>query len=479
MMPALGSRHRFVLCFAVLISVTASAQKAPPTASEIWVAPATEAGSRVILQQSTVDPEHRYTLAELIDLAQRHNPQTRLAWQQAKQRAEELGIARSELLPTLIASVGGNTSRQGVLFGSAFVRQTVELVEPMLEVNYTIFDFGARSGRIAAARQQLLAANFSFNAVQLALLFDTSQRYYRLLNAMGQREAAETNLRNAQTVQRAVDARLANGLATRPDALEARAEAAQADYELQAAVGQIDIARGDLLTIVGTPPSRTLNVQPLNELHVPDHEDEEAEAAIQRGLNERPELAQRIAIRRAADASIRQARSAYFPSLALQGNVGETRAYGRQDLLPGTYVGPVEAWNASLNFRWTVFDGGRRKAELARSVAEQRAAEAAIDVERDNVEEEVWIAYADLQTAFRQHRAAIELLTAANSSYEASLKSYNYGLRNTVDVVSAQRTLAQAISQDVAARTNVLTQLSALAYRTGSLLRTAKVGHKP
>src|SRR6202047_45590 len=41
-----------------------------------------------------VDPNHVYSLVELIDVAQRRNPATRVAWEQARQAAINVGIAR-------------------------------------------------------------------------------------------------------------------------------------------------------------------------------------------------------------------------------------------------------------------------------------------------------------------------------------------------------------------------------------------------
>jgi outer membrane protein len=80
------------------------------------------------------------------------------------------------------------------------------------------------------------------------------QAYYRLLDSKGQQDAAEANLKNAQTVQQAAEARLQNGLATLPDVLEARSAAAQADYDLQAAIGATEIAHGDLAASLGISP---------------------------------------------------------------------------------------------------------------------------------------------------------------------------------------------------------------------------------
>src|SRR5689334_24492186 len=41
-----------------------------------------------------IDPNHTYSLLELIDIAQRRNPATRVAWEQARQAAINVGIAR-------------------------------------------------------------------------------------------------------------------------------------------------------------------------------------------------------------------------------------------------------------------------------------------------------------------------------------------------------------------------------------------------
>ncbi len=334
-----------------VLCLSAFAQHAPSTQSQPWIPSASEPAAQKSAASSprtTIDPKHQYTLPELVDLAEEHNPATRVAWQAAKIRAGQLTIARSDLLPSVVAAAMAETTRSGILFGTTFVRQTIGDYSPVLRVSYLLFDFGERAGRIEAARDQLLAANFAFNTTHLDVLFDTERRYYRLLNATGQRDAAEVNLKNAQTVSKAVDARLAVGLATLPDALEARASAAQADYELQAAIGQVDIARGDLLDVVGASPLSPIEVQPLDELHLPDKLDEDVSAAVERSLAQRPELGQQLEQKRAAQAAIKEAHSAFLPTLNFSGFGGEVRAYGQQDQLPGTYAGPLEIWDTRL-----------------------------------------------------------------------------------------------------------------------------------
>jgi len=76
-----------------------------------------------------------------------------------------------------------------------------------------------------------------------------------------------------------------------------------------------------------------------------------------------------------------------------------------------------------------------------------------------------------MKTALRQQQAAAALLDASTQSYEAARESYGYGIRSELDVISAQKTLAQAQSEDVLARTQLLLQVADLAFRTGDLIQ--------
>jgi outer membrane protein TolC len=132
-------------------------------------------------------------------------------------------------------------------------------------------------------------------------------------------------------------------------------------------------------------------------------------------------------------------------------------------------------FNVSLN--WTVFDGGARKNRLMQAQADARAAQSQVAVTRDQIADEVWAAYSNLNTSLRQREAAVALLDAATQSYAAALESYNYGVRNLLDVTAAQKTLAQARSTDVLARTQVLASLADLSFRAGDSIQPgARVG---
>jgi outer membrane protein len=416
------------------------------------------------------DPNRAYTLSELVDLAEQNNPETRVAWQNAKARAADLGVSKASLYPTVAALAVAQSARDNLFFAPNYYRQTVESFSPALELDYTVFDFGRRLQEIAISRNNLLAANFLFNDTHRKVIFQVMAAYYRVLNTKGQEDAAEANLKNAQTVQQAAEARLDLGLATLPDVLEARSAAAQADYDLQAAVGASEIAHGDLATALGVSPLTPLQVESIQGLTIPQDMTATVETSIDRALAQRPDLMQRVAEMRAAHAEVKEAKAAYLPTLRISGAAGLAKNFSEQDQASGVYSANQEFWNARLSLTWTLFDGFARENRVARAKADQKQAAAEVDAIRDQVENEVWSAYSTARTALRQQRAAAALLDAASSSYNAALQSYSYGVRSQIDVVSAQRALAAARTADVSARAQLLTGMAALAFQTGDLL---------
>jgi outer membrane protein len=457
------------------------AQSAPQSAEKVWHANAEESMARELARHPEkkyeIDASKVYTLAELIDLAQSHNPETRVAWEEAKARAASLGIARSAYYPTLTAVALAATLRTATLIGEYFHRQTEGVFEPTLHVEYLVFDFGERTGKVDVAKANLLIANLQFNDTHRRLIFEVSSAYYRLLNAKGQREAAEISLKNAQTVEEDAQNRLSNGLATRPDLLEATAARTQSDYDLQAAIGAEDIAHGDLASAMGLPPETSFEVEDVHHLPAPTEMAETVDKEIDRAFAQRPELMEEIAKIRSAEGRMKQARSAFVPRVGFSGDGGLARAYGQQDLFPGHYA-QGEVWTVGMQAKWTLFDGGRREHEVAEARAEKRAAEAGIDAARDKVGNEVWAAYANMKTALRQQQAAAALLSASEQSYESARESYGYGIRSQIDVILAQKALAQARSEEILARSQLLLQVANLAFRTGDMIQQqpAKTG---
>ena len=465
---------RAMLLAFILWRTYAFSQQAPPSPDRPWHSaeePRLQGEGRFLRpQQLPLDANRDYSLAELIDLAESHNPETRFAWERARAQAATLGLARSELYPALAATALSQFTRGDAFFGANFYRQNIGAIEGTLELSYTVFDFGARAGRIDSAKAEVLAANSFFNDSHRQVIYQVEKAYYQLLNSVGQLAAAQASLTNAQTVQQAAEERLQNGLATLPDVLEARSVTAQAEYELQAIVGAQDIAQGNLGKSLGTTPTAPIEVQPLDQLRIPDTLADRVDQALDRAFEQRPDLMQQLAEVRAANARVKEARAAYRPTVSLNAAGGGQGFYASQDSGPWVHRGDF-AGGIGLSLTWSLFDGGARKSRLARAKADVLASEASVNAACDAIAEEVWRAYSNLRTAFRQRQSALALLSAAEQSYAAALESYNHGVRNLLDVTAAQRTLAQARSTDVLARTQVLASLAELAFRTGDSIQ--------
>lgn len=150
----------------LMATVSALAQSPPPSPDRPWHSSderqVTNEMNRLRRPIVPIQPGKAYPLAELIDLAEAHNPETRVAWESARAQAAALGIARSELYPTLSAVALAGVDREDVALGARFYRHTDPASQVALDLNYTIFDFGSRRGRISAQSAQLLAANFGF-----------------------------------------------------------------------------------------------------------------------------------------------------------------------------------------------------------------------------------------------------------------------------------------------------------------------------
>jgi len=424
---------------------------------------------------AALDRAHAYTLAELIDIAERNNPRTRVAWERAKQKADELGIAKSAYYP-LLAGVAAFSDERIIspfpkpLAPRGYTMAEIPAVVPEITLDYLLFDFGKRGARVdAAAAERLIAgANFIYANQQVA--FEVASRYYQLLTQQERLEAARQTLKTAQTTQDAAEAQLANGRSTLPDVLNARAEASQAVFDLESADGDEKIARVTLTEALGVEPSPEITIDGEKNAPLPDALTMPIDALIARAMAERPDLLAKATEIRAADDAIRSARSEYLPRVVLAANGAQTSIWPTSDY---GQLGPASepTWSGALEVEWRLFDGGARRNELAEARSKKREAQDDLREQRDRATREVWTAYIGFRAALSKEQAAVALLDSANSSYSASLEAYKYGVKNLIDVVTAERQLAQARLSGVSARSQLFLDAVDLEFTTGNLLR--------
>lgn len=422
-----------------------------------------------------LDPAHPYTLAELIDIAEDHNPGTRIVWERAKQKAHELGLAKSAYYPKLegLAVFGDERLINPFpepLAPRGYVTVELPVIRPEVTLQYLIFDFGKRQANVDFAKQEQLAAGADVIQLNQALAFRVATAYYLLVTAQERLQAAQDILQTAQTTQDAAENRLNNGLATLPDVLNARAETAQAVFDEESADGDEKIARVTLTEAVGADPSPDITIDNQRSAPLPARLSMSIDALIDRAMVNRPELMAQALQIRSAQARIRAAKSDYKPQIALSGSAAQTSLWPASDYGKlGSASEPT--WSVDLGVQWRIFDGGERKNELLIAESQRREAQDELTAKEDETTREVWTAYIAFRTALRKQDAAVALLDSANSSYSASLDAYKYGVKNLVDVVTAEKQLAQARLSSVSARSELFTQAVNLEFATGNLLR--------
>jgi outer membrane protein len=427
---------------------------------------------------TTLDPVQVYSLAQLIDIAEQNSPRTQVAWERAKQAAERLGVAKSSYYPVLAGVAAFADSRviepfPEPLAPRGYVMVEAPLVQPEVTLQYLIFDFGRRGAEVDAATAEKLAAGAHFIQANQDLAFRVASAYYRLLTAEERLQAATDTLKTAQTTQDAAEAQLQNGRATLPDVLNARAETSQDVFDLEAADGDEKIARVLLTETVGVEPSPNIHIEDQRNMQLPQMLTMPIDALIDRAIADRPDLMEQATEIRAADDEVRKAKASYWPTIGLSASAAQTSLWPTVDNgVLGSASEPT--WSATLGVEWKIFDGGERKNELAIARSKHREALDEMREKHDQAVREVWTAYIAFRTALRKQQAAVSLLEAASTSYSASLDAYKYGVKNLIDVVTAEKQLAQARLSSVSARSQLLLEAVDLEFTTGNLLR-----HKP
>src|SRR5258708_1838429 len=101
------------------------------------------------LAQKMVDVSENkpYELAELIDIAQRTNPETRVAWERARQAAIGAGMVESNYYPMLAVQAAGIYQRVASTIPKSvdergFFRADAEALVPAVTLKWLMFDFG-------------------------------------------------------------------------------------------------------------------------------------------------------------------------------------------------------------------------------------------------------------------------------------------------------------------------------------------------
>lgn len=420
-------------------------------------------------QPPTPSQGQPYDLPALLDLALRENPDTRFAWQSARQAAAGFGAARAPYYPLVSAnSANGYARTLFPLPAGRLAQYKVWQAQPLVQMTYTLLDFGRRSASAEAARQALAAANFSFNRRMQDVVFAVQRAYYALCAAKAAVTAARRNLELARSDFDAVQQRLNLGLATEPALLLARERVAQSQYDVANAELMVHDAEAGLAAAIGISAEAPMEVTSLENVAVPSALDGPVDALIAATLRQRPDLAQKVAGLRASEARVALARAAWYPTVDLAANYGQL-------IWRYTFAGPPSTWanqpqyTALVTLQWDMFTGLKRLNDERAAEAEDEATRAGVKSAEIGAIAEMWRAYYEFQSAQKKYAFGQALLAAAEEAYDANIETYRQGLSTIVELLTAQRDLANARYTVIQSRADLLTSYAAVAYAGGAV----------
>jgi outer membrane protein TolC len=430
-----------------------------------------QAGADVGLQvaEPVIDTRQNYDLPALVDLALRTHPETRASWEEVTAAAARLERNRSAWYPTLTAMAFGQSFKTSFpIPGGPLLNHGYGSLGS-LDLAWTLFDFGRREALVSAGDQRLSAANFAFDRTHQAIAYRVVSNFFSYQAAQAKVTAAQQTLEAAKTNASAVQARLNQGLATKPDLLLALQERAKASYDYQDARGAVSQIRADLMTSIGISPAYTLQLADLNSLPLPAELELSAEKIIDQALEQRPDLLARLAEMRAREAEIRKARADFWPKISVRGMVGNQYWGNVHTTPPGNQVYSASNLvdSAMLNVEWTLFDGFERNNAVREAEAKHQASKAQLEALRLEIMRDIWKAYADIKTALEKRDFALALLKAAEESYAATRESYEHGFSTVIELLSAQKDLARARYTEIDSRAALLHAAATLVYVSG------------
>ncbi|MDF2637978.1 MAG: transporter [Novosphingobium lindaniclasticum] len=377
------------------------------------------------------------------------NTDVRVAVARIEKARASLRGSRSDRLPqTDISASGtyGRVSEAQVLPG--FDREG-RRVDGELAIGYELDLFGRVSRGIEASRADLAAAQEDADAVRVTVVADTVRAYVDATSAADQLGVAQRTVDLLDRSTRITNARFERGLNQKLDVIrvtQLREQQAAAIPSLQAAR---DAALFRLATLTGRTPqdlpeaARTRTTTPDVSKPIPVGDG----ATL---LARRPDV--KAAERRlAADtARVGVATADLYPKITLGGSVGTT-AVGVTDVFGG---GPLR-WLLGPMISWAFPNQEAIRARIGGAKADAKADLASFDGAVLRALEETETALSAYRNALLRKERLGSARDAAERAANVSLARESRGQIDSLDVLDAQRTLAQS-EADYAAATRAV-----------------------
>lgn len=382
-----------------------------------------------------------WTLGECLDYALENNIQLRQSRNDYLSGVEDTKEAKAALFPSLAASVTqGYTNYPS---SNAADRNSYTGTYG-LNAGMTLYEGGKL--RTAVKQQQVqnridaLAVEESANDIRIAIV----QAYMQCLYAA---EAVTVNCSTAEASKARRDraeAMWQAGSISKVDFAQLESQYVSDEYQVVVARTSLDNYKLQLKQLLELDITEEMN------LAAPAIQESEVLSALPAkaeiyatALDAMPEIKRGELGVESAELGIKQARAGFFPSVSLSAGIGTGHMSG------GGFESGSQVWNRfneniGLSVSIPIFSNRKNRT----AVNKARIAVSNSYLERQNLEKqllrEVESAYLDAVSAQSQYTAAREKQRYAQQSYDLTDEQFRVGMKNTVELITAQNELTAA-----------------------------------
>jgi outer membrane protein TolC len=290
--------------------------------------------------------------------------------------------------------------------------------------------------RFRAARNVDQAAQLSYQDILDVVTLVAGNAYLRVIESSSRIEAAQAQVRNAQALYNQAVDELEAGTAPRIDVTRTEVQLHMEQYNLSVARNDFAIAKLTLGRVIGLPRGQEFEIA--DQLPYADLEPPSLEAALKTAYQSRSDLQAAIRVMKGAEQTLSAARGERYPVLA---------AYGSYTELATTFAHLHPNFDVVAGLSVPVFTGGRIKGDItqAEGVLRQRKAEA--ENIRGQIDYDVRTALLNLSAAREQVDVTRRNVVLANENLDRSRERFTSGVTDSVEVVQAEQSLANANDQ--------------------------------
>jgi len=391
-------------------------------------------------------------LTALTERVLANNPNVLVAASQMDEAGFNFQKSRGGLFPSL--SGNGSARRAGSDAGA-----TSDTFSASLDAKWEVDLWGELRSRTRATKANELASEANYEATRQSMAAQTMQAWFNLIAAGKRLDLAKRQRDSFTNTHQLVERRYEQGIATITEVELAHTDAANARADYQASEDYRNQTARALKVLLGEYPDASLQGSanwPSLDRTVPSGLPSDL-------LLARPDIIAAYQKIRASDALARAAYADLFPSFTLTASGGRS-----SDTLSDLGRSAFDVWSLAGQLAAPIFEGGQRRAEVG--AADSRAEQA-----YQNYRAVVINAFSEVENALnseaylaRAEAARLEALQAARRAEAKSLRDYESGLIDILNLLEAQRRVFNTEAQTINLHNQRLSNRVRLALALGT-----------